>query len=120
MPASDTRPAGETRQRIDKWLWFARIVRTREAAASLVEAGHVRINRSKVTKPGHDVKPGDMLTIVLNTRVRVLEVRDLAPRRGQASAAVLLYRETSASGPGMPDPEGSPPQKGDASGTGNC
>jgi len=109
LPASDTSEAGETRQRIDKWLWFARIVRTREAAASLVEAGHVRINRNKVTKPGHGVKPGDVLTIVLNARVRVLEVRDLAPRRGQAAAAVLLYRDASAPSAVMPDPEGSPP-----------
>lgn len=97
MPANDLTQAGGTRQRIDKWLWFARIVKTREAAATLVEAGHVRINRTKVTKPGHGVKPGDVLTIVLNTRVRVLEVAGLAPRRGQAAAAIALYREVSAS-----------------------
>ena len=46
MLASDQTAGGENRQRIDKWLWFARIVKTREDAASLVEGGHVRINRN--------------------------------------------------------------------------
>ena len=81
-----TRQAG-ARQRLDKWLWFARVVKTREAAASLVESGHVRLNGQKTLKPGHDVKPGDVLTIVLNARVRVLHVEALAERRGPAEAA---------------------------------
>lgn len=96
----------EARQRIDKWLWFARVVKTREAAAALVEAGHVRINGNKVLKPGHDVKPGDVLTIVLNTRVRVLHVEGLAQRRDPAEAARLLYRE-----PAMSSGDGDAPQK---------
>lgn len=102
--------ADTSRQRLDKWLWFARVVKTREAAAALVETGHVRLNRAKVIKPAHDVKPGDVLTIVLHTRVRVLHVEAIAKRRGQASEARTLYRE-----PGMSVPEGSAPQKEDAS-----
>lgn len=98
------------RQRLDKWLWFARIVKTREAAASLVEGGHVRINRAKVLKPGHDVKPGDVLTIVLNTRVRVLHVEGFAERRGPAEAARLLYSEP-ATNSAMSAAEGKAPQK---------
>jgi ribosome-associated heat shock protein Hsp15 len=86
----------ETRQRLDKWLWFARVVKTREAAASLVEKGHVRINGNKVLKPGHDVRAGDTLTIVLNTRVRVLHIQGFALRRGPAETARLLYREPDA------------------------
>jgi ribosome-associated heat shock protein Hsp15 len=103
------------RQRLDKWLWFARIVKTREAASALVEQGHVRVNRNKVSKPAHDVKPGDVLTIVLNTRVRVLHVEGLAQRRGQAVDARLLYRE-----PGMSVSGGHAPQKEDASEDGSC
>ena len=95
MPGN-RREAEETRQRLDKWLWFARVVKTREAAATLVESGHVRLNGNKTLKPGHDVKPGDTLTIVLNTRVRVLHIEGLAPRRGPAEAARLLYREPDA------------------------
>ncbi len=110
MPESDS-----SRQRLDKWLWFARVVKTREAAASLVQQGHVRLNRNKIIKPAHDVKPGDVLTIVLNTRVRVLHVEAIAPRRGPASAARLLYQE-----PGMTISEGPAPQKEDASEDGNC
>lgn len=88
MPASD-RPEG--RQRLDKWLWCARVVRTREAAAALVEAGHVRINGQKTLKPGHGVKPGDVLTIVLDRRVRVLRVTGLAERRGPAASTAVFH-----------------------------
>ncbi|MCA3560330.1 MAG: RNA-binding S4 domain-containing protein [Aestuariivirga sp.] len=103
MPASDKQQA---RQRLDKWLWFARVVKTREAAASLVESGHVRLNGQKTLKPGHGVKPGNVLTIVLNSRVRVLRVAGLAERRGPAEAARLLYREPGhLSGMSAPDEE---------------
>lgn len=107
--------SSEDRQRLDKWLCFARVVKTREAAASLVEGGHVRLNRAKVLKPSHDIKPGDVLTIALNRRVRVLHVEAIAPRRGPASAARLLYRE-----PDMPHRDAADDQKGDASADGNC
>ena len=101
MAASDETPG---RQRLDKWLWFARVVKTREDAVSLVESGHVRLNGQKTLKPGHGVKPGDVLTIVLNSRVRVLHVEGLAERRGPAEAARLLYREPGMSSPGGETP----------------
>lgn len=97
MAASDE-DAG-ARQRLDKWLWFARVVKTREAAAALVESGKVRINGQKTVKPGHAVKPGDTLTIVLNARVRVLRIEGMAERRGPAEAARLLYDEAGMSSP---------------------
>ena len=81
------------RQRIDRWLWHARIVRTRTAAASLTQAGHVRVNGARTAAPGREVKCGDVLTVALDRRVRVLEVRGFAVRRGDAAAAALLYRE---------------------------
>lgn len=95
MAATDADAGG--RQRLDKWLWFARVVKTREDAASLVESGHVRVNGQKTLKPGHAVKAGDVLTVVLHARVRVLRISALAERRGPAEAARLLYDEAGMS-----------------------
>jgi len=81
------------RQRIDRWLWHVRIVRTRTAAASLTQAGHVRINGARVAAPGREVKCGDVVTVALDRRVRVLKVCGFALRRGDAAAAALLYRD---------------------------
>jgi ribosome-associated heat shock protein Hsp15 len=81
------------RQRIDRWLWNARIVRTRSAAAALAVAGHVRVKGVRIAAPGRDVKCGDVVTVTLNSRVRVLKVCGLALRRGNAAAATQLYEE---------------------------
>ena len=62
------------RQRLDKFLWHARVVKARTSAAELVESGHVRINGVREKSPGHAVKPGDVLTIALDRTVRVLKV----------------------------------------------
>jgi ribosome-associated heat shock protein Hsp15 len=101
LPASE---ATSARQRLDKWLWIARVVKTREAAATLVEGGRVRINGQKTLKPSHGVKAGDVLTIVLNARVRVLHIAAMGERRGTASAARTLYREAGMSDPGSETP----------------
>jgi ribosome-associated heat shock protein Hsp15 len=79
------------RQRLDKWLWHARVVRARTSAAALVEAGHVRVNGVREKAPGHAVKAGDVLTIGLDNSVRVLKVIAFSERRGDASAARGLY-----------------------------
>jgi ribosome-associated heat shock protein Hsp15 len=81
------------RQRLDKWLWHARVVKARTSAAALVEAGHVRINGVRETAPGHGVKVGDVLTIALDRSVRVLKVIGFAERRGDANAARILYED---------------------------
>jgi ribosome-associated heat shock protein Hsp15 len=83
----------EDRQRIDRWLWNARVVRTRSAAASLAAAGHVRVNGVRVVAPGRDVKCGDVITVALNGGVRVLKICGLALRRGNAAAGAQLYEE---------------------------
>ena len=105
----------DTAQRVDRWLWFARVVKTRVLAAGLVEAGRVRINRHKVSKPGYAVGPGDVLTVALHGRIRVLKVLACADRRGAASAARVLYEEQD-----MSNPDGSEPQKEDARKPGTC
>jgi ribosome-associated heat shock protein Hsp15 len=81
------------RQRLDKWLWHARVVKARTSAAALVEAGHVRINGVREKAPGHTVKVGDVLTIGLDRSVRILKVAGFAERRGGASAARTLYED---------------------------
>ena len=85
-------------QRIDRWLWNARVVRTRTAAAALVIAGNVRVNGVRVMAPGQDVRCGDVVTVALHARVRILKVIGMTPRRGNASAASLLYEELSGAG----------------------
>ena len=67
------------------------MVKARTSAAALVEAGHVRINGVRERAPGHAVKAGDVLTIGLDRTVRVLKVLGFSERRGDASAARLLY-----------------------------
>ena len=79
------------RQRLDKWLWHARLVKARTSAAALVEAGHVRINGVRETSPGHAIKAGDVLTVGLDRSVRVLKVTGFAERRGDAASARALY-----------------------------
>jgi ribosome-associated heat shock protein Hsp15 len=81
----------DERQRIDKWLWHARVVRTRSAAAALTASGHVRLNGVRVEAPGRAVKVGDVLTVALDRRVRVLKIAGLSLRRGGAEAGRALY-----------------------------
>ncbi|CAM5288044.1 S4 domain OS=Afipia felis OX=1035 GN=NCTC12722_00634 PE=4 SV=1 [Afipia felis] len=81
------------RQRLDKWLWHARIVRTRTDAAKLVSGGRVRLNGARQTSPGHALKSGDVLTVALDARVRILKVAAFAERRGDAPSAQTLYDE---------------------------
>ena len=88
-------PAGE-RQRLDKWLWFARVVKTRALAAKLVTAGHVRLNGVRAPGPDKPVRPGDVLTIALERQVRVLKVVAPGDRRGPYEEARHLYEDLSA------------------------
>jgi ribosome-associated heat shock protein Hsp15 len=84
------------RQRLDKWLWHARVVKARTSAAALVEAGHVRVNGVREKTPGHGVKLGDVVTIGLDRSVRILKVVGFSERRGDASAARVLYDDLQA------------------------
>ena len=81
------------RQRLDKWLWHARVVKARTSAAELVESGHVRINGTREKSPGHGVKLGDVVTVALDNSVRVMKVTGFAERRGDAASARVLYED---------------------------
>lgn len=83
------------RQRIDKWLFFTRVVKSRSLAAKLVSAGGVRVNKDKVDQPSYGVRPGDVLTITLDRRILVYKVLDNGTRRGPAEEARTLYEDMS-------------------------
>lgn len=94
MPEMDDenpdQPAAGT-QRLDKWLWFSRVSKSRTLAAQLIEDGRVRVNRARVVKPSHGVRAGDVLTIVLRGKVQLLRVLAAGRRRGPPSEARQLY-----------------------------
>jgi ribosome-associated heat shock protein Hsp15 len=81
--------------RVDKWLWFARLAKTRTLAQKLAVSGRVRINRQKNDSAAHPVKVGDVLTIAFDASVRVLKIAALGTRRGPAPEARLLYEDLS-------------------------
>jgi ribosome-associated heat shock protein Hsp15 len=81
------------RQRIDRWLWHARLVRTRGAAAALAGGGFVRINGVRIDAPGRMVRAGDVITVALDSRVRVVKVTGFVERRGPAGSALALYQD---------------------------
>ena len=92
---TDDAPAGATNQRVDRWLWFVRAVKSRTLAAGLVSDGRVRINRAKAEKPSQTVKPGDVLTLTVGPRLRILKVVGLGQRRGPPAEAQTLYEDLS-------------------------
>lgn len=91
------------RQRIDRWLWHARIVKTRTQAAELAAGGQVRVNRDKVRKSSHAVKIGDVITMFWGGRVRVVEVAGFAERRVSAPDVPALYVDHSPPKPAKSD-----------------
>jgi len=90
------------RQRIDKWLWHARVVRTRSAAAGLVDGGLVRVNSERVEQASRLVRPGDVLTIALDRSVRILKVMGFAERRGSATLARDLFEDLTPAAAATP------------------
>jgi len=86
-------PAEIDRQRIDRWLWHARLVRTRSDAAALAGSGYVRVNGMRIDAPGRMVRAGDVITVALDRRVRVVKIRGFRERRGPAGTVETLYEE---------------------------
>ena len=81
------------RQRLDKWLWFARFAKTRALAVKLIGDGFVRVNGVRVDAPDKALAVGDVLTVAAPHRTAVLRVAALGLRRGPASDACRLYEE---------------------------
>ncbi|WP_404710684.1 RNA-binding S4 domain-containing protein [Sphingomonas sp. MMS24-J13] len=82
--------------RIDKFLCFVRLVKTRGLAQQLIEQGHLRVDGKPTTRASAEVKVGTVLTFPLNDHVRVLRVEALPERRGPAPEARACYTDLSA------------------------
>ncbi|MFL5185370.1 RNA-binding S4 domain-containing protein [Microvirga sp. RSM25] len=85
----------EDRQRLDKWLWFARFAKTRTLAAKLVASGFVRLNGQRTDNAAKAVAVGDVITIALTRATLVVRVEGLGERRGPAPEARQLYLDLS-------------------------
>ena len=88
-PPSDRPPA----IRLDRWLWFARKVKTRSRATRLIKEGKIRVNQEKISKPAHMVQAGDVITARFSPQLLVLKIIDTGTRRGPASEAQMLYED---------------------------
>ncbi|WP_313194811.1 RNA-binding S4 domain-containing protein [Shinella zoogloeoides] len=93
MAQDGEQPAGQARQRIDKWLFFARLRKSRSLAAKSVEAGDVSVNGVNVRQPSHAVRPGDVVVLSLDRHDMVVKVLQPGARRGPYEEARLLYSD---------------------------
>ena len=87
----------EDRQRLDKWLWFARFAKTRTLAAKLVTSGFVRVNGQRIDNAAKALSVGDVITIALARTTLVVRVEGLGERRGPALEARQLYADLNES-----------------------
>lgn len=95
MPHTDHRLLAD-RVRIDKWLWAARFFKTRSLAVEAIGGGKILVNGERI-KPAKTVQAGDTVSIRLGPYEHVVRIVALSERRGPATAAALLYQETTAS-----------------------
>lgn len=101
-------PAAPGSLRIDKWLWHARMCKTRSLAQRLILDGAVRVDGQRTLKPSQSVQPGAVLTLALNGQVRVLRVVALGQRRGPADEAQRLYDDLTEPAPRDPEAAAAP------------
>ncbi len=79
--------------RVDRFLFFIRLAKSRTLAQALIESGYVRIDGKRVTKPSDDVREGSIIALPLRGQTRVLKVLELPSRRGPAPEARACYEE---------------------------
>lgn len=91
-------------QRLDKWLWFARLFKTRVEAAAMCSSRHLRMDGRVVDKPHALVRVGSVISFPKAGRVVVVKVEGMAERRGPYATARLLYTDLSPqpAGAGLP------------------
>ena len=99
-PSGKADPNAALRLRLDKWLWQARFFKSRGLAAEVIEAGHVRVNGTRITR--RDIAEGDTLTFPQGGRIRVVRILALGQRRGPAGEAQALYLDLEP--PATPEP----------------
>ena len=79
--------------RLDRFLFFVRLLKSRTLAQSLIEAGNVRLDGKRVAKTAEEVHFGSVISFALNGRVRVVRALSMPSRRGPASEARACYEE---------------------------
>jgi ribosome-associated heat shock protein Hsp15 len=79
--------------RIDRFLFFVRLTKSRTLAQAVIEQGHLRIDGKRVTKPSDEVRVGSVVALPLHDRVRIIRVLALPARRGPAAEARAHYEE---------------------------
>ena len=85
----------EESQRIDKWLWHARFVKTRGLAQKLVTSGKVRVDSEKISNASRKIRPSNVLTLTLDREIKIIEVTGIPQRRGPYSEAQSFYNDLS-------------------------
>ena len=83
------------KQRLDKWLFFSRAVKSRTLAQKLIETGAVRVNSERTLHTDHQVGSGDVLTMTVHSRLLVWKILDPGTRRGPPTEAQGLYEDMS-------------------------
>lgn len=101
---------GKPKLRVDKWLWHARLFKSRNLAGEIAASGKLRIDGVKVSKPSQTVTPGNVLTLPKAGYVRVIQVDGIGTRRGPAAEAVELYTDLD---PPQPRPRSAETQFGE-------
>jgi ribosome-associated heat shock protein Hsp15 len=91
--ALEGHPQAGARQRLDKWLFFSRAVKSRTLAQKIIEAGVIRVNSERTVAADRLVGEGDVLTMVLFGRLHVWRVLNPGTRRGPAPEAAMLYED---------------------------
>ena len=105
MAGTGTQP-GIRKERLDKFLFFSRAIKSRTLAQKIIEAGAIRVNSEKTVDSDHKVGAGDVLTMAIHNRIVVWKILDAGTRRGPASEAQGLYEDLSP--PVLPKAERSP------------
>lgn len=100
MAEAAPHPAAAERQRLDKWLFFARLLKSRSLAQKAIEGGKVLVNGLRVVQPSHAVRGGDLVLLSLDRRDITVRVLAAGDRRGPYEEARLLYEDLTP----PPDP----------------
>lgn len=106
-PPHDDTEDGEDRQRLDKWLVYARFVKTRSVALELIAKGRVRLNSTRESKPDRQLAVGDVLTLALPHATEVVTVLSVADKRGSATEAGALFERIESTPSTKPSRQGS-------------
>lgn len=85
--------------RIDRFLFFIRLVKSRTLAQAIIDEGHVRIDGRRVEKPSEEVRVGSVVALPLHDQVRILRVVALPTRRGPSPEARACYEELTEANP---------------------